>query len=400
MVNDKGASKAASMNTMVALECIVQNRNFKTSWINISKVSLLKTARDRIPQIHVVGVNSASSPGIPGMLQFRDLRYLERLDLSRTSPVVQDPRGLLTSSSRHVTTSLLREPTEPIATSKHYQILVRRHSVLIQLAPVAALLLHDRCFIFATSQGDEVSSEVARSIADVIETSPEGENMSFPLKCLEGIFDYVCKSLDDNFLEQEPEIRNTISSVLQTNQGVTLERLRQIQVKTEHQIAQLIGYQGAFEELLSSDMEMALLDLEKLQKNPELYMPQDRLKWQYFHEEAEFMIENYAQAIDGTHARISGIKNEIQNATQTIMLKLGTARNNLLFYQILVDAVLAVAMTSALVAGLFGMNLQEESPFKTQPGIFWPVWVTMITVVPVALVALKSWLRGSGMLVI
>jgi magnesium transporter len=80
-----------------------------------------------------------------------------------------------------------------------------------------------------------------------------------------------------------------------------------------------------------------------------------------------------------------------------IMLRLDSARNNLMRIDLMFSSVTSVAAIGALIAGIFGMNLNSD--LEDDPDMFAIVVGIVIGGGAVALVAFFAWTRMRGYLV-
>lgn len=278
--------------------------------------------------------------------------------------------------------------------------LVRRHAILINLWPIKALLFHDKMMIFVPDGADSVLATLMGKLqVGVSRENPDYKDMAVPfvLRSLEAILVTMCTEMDDEVAELVPSAEKTVQEVVRTSSGVTIERLRQAKTSVTDKMNRLLSIQTAFEELLGNDRDMALMKLDNVFAFPDYYDEKNCESWEVDHEEIELLLENYAQSIDGSIAKVSMVLKEIDSAMATISLKLDTARNKLLGVDLLVNSVTSVAALGALFAGLFGMNL--DSGVQDAPYWFWAWFSVIVGGVPVIVSALFYLIYKRGLLI-
>lgn len=284
--------------------------------------------------------------------------------------------------------------------SKEPAILVRRHSILVNLWPIKALLLHDRTLIFVPDGADSMLSTLLTHLRERVDVdNPDYREMevSFVLRSLEAIFITTSLSLDTEVEGLIPKVAQRIKEVMTTSSGVTIELLRQTKYQVDEAQGKLSSIQQAFDELLANDRDMALMKLDKVYTVPDFYDERNCETWEIDHEEVELLLENYAQSIDGTVAKVKNTLGEIDSAMSAIALRLDTARNKLLGVDLLVNSVTSVAAMGALFAGLFGMNL--SSGVEDAPNWFWAWFGAIVGGVPVLVVILFYIIYKKGLLI-
>mmetsp|Transcript_4829 Transcript_4829/g.7304 ORF Transcript_4829/g.7304 Transcript_4829/m.7304 type:complete len:458 (-) Transcript_4829:1067-2440(-) len=276
-------------------------------------------------------------------------------------------------------------------------IRVRRHAIIVNLDPIKALILYDRCLIFVPDGADSILSTLMERMRGSKDTTSQEIPVSFVMKSLECIFITVCNSLSQEVEASKPYVTNTVNEIIRKSSGVTIEKLRQCKSSVSKLASRLVGVQRAFEELLLNDRDMALMDLNKVQSFPEYYDDKNEEVWSIDHEDVELLIENYSQAIDGSYSQVCGLKQEIESAISTITLRLDTARNKLLGVDLLVTSVTSAAAVGALFAGLFGMNL--KSGVEEEPYWFWTWFTIIIAGVPLMVTVMFYAIYKQGLLI-
>ena len=116
-----------------------------------------------------------------------------------------------------------------------------------------------------------------------------------------------------------------------------------------------------------------------LQQHPQPQEPQHE-------EDVELLLENYLSLVRSLARRSEGLSWKLTSTTKIIEIELAAARNRLLRYDVGLEIVSVITAVAALVAGLFGMNLQ--SGLESDGSAFWTVFAVAaggVVVLPVAL---------------
>lgn len=236
-------------------------------------------------------------------------------------------------------------------------IVVRRHAVLINLPPLKSLIVYDRCFVLVPDGADSILKPLMERLRRKALPEHQGYE-TFDLRATEAIFVTVCNLLNAEFEQLKPVIQTTLKKIFASRE-FSLERLRQIRQSLSQLVSKIRGVQHAFMEVLESDRDMALMNLNKVHANPELYAEEEEELWEGDHEEIELLLENYVQAVDGIFSQAQLLGEEVESAMSILMLRLDTVRNELLQVDLCISTVSLVAGVGAVIAGIFGMNLHS-----------------------------------------
>ncbi|GBG28092.1 Magnesium transporter MRS2, mitochondrial [Hondaea fermentalgiana] len=274
------------------------------------------------------------------------------------------------------------------------EILVRRHAILMNLDPLKALVLYDKCFIFVPDGADALMGGVLMRIRDFTEEMPD---TNFEMRAYEAVLVTVCNKLEEAYNNLRPAIRSSIKEILQSTRGPILEKLRQVKSRLDVLDARVAALHKALSELLRSDSDMALMQLTKNHQHPERYLTGNEDDWAFDHDEVELMLENYLQIIDGVQIGIRDLDEDLESARSTTSLRLSTAQNRLLGVDLLVSGITAASTIGALIAGLFGMNL--ASGVTEDPHWFWGVFGATMVCLPFGMIFILLKIRNQGLLI-
>mmetsp|Transcript_1806 Transcript_1806/g.4197 ORF Transcript_1806/g.4197 Transcript_1806/m.4197 type:complete len:518 (-) Transcript_1806:304-1857(-) len=274
------------------------------------------------------------------------------------------------------------------------EILARRHATLLNLDPLKALVLYDKCFIFVPDGSDSLMGNILMRMREL---DDEISEMPFEMKVYEAVLATTCYKLEDIYNNLRPAILNNIKMVLKSTRGPILEKLRHVKSRLDNLDARIAAVHKALSELLRSDSDMALMQLTKAHAHPERYLTGNEEDWAFDHDEIELMLENYLQIIDGVQIGIRDLDEDLDSAQSSVSLRLSTAQNKLLGVDLFVSGLTAASTIGALIAGLFGMNL--NSGVSEAPYWFWAVFGSTLGFIPVVIFGLVYKVRSQGLLI-
>lgn len=301
--------------------------NGQSGWGEKQRDALLEEAQTVIPDTdrheHTFGNRRKAS--IQGFMQHRDLRFFVYSDLH---------------------------------TFNHPAILVRRHAVVVNLKPIKALVLYDRCLILAPDWTNDDFRRTLENLRDLALMTLD-LNAPFEVRAMEAIFLTVSDIYEEKYDNLRPEVEKTLEEVLHTPSGGALERLRQVRDRTQKLLSKINALQEAFHEIMQSDEDMALMLLSNVHSDPGWYSESNRENWIQDHLEIELLLENYELSIDRIGSLVRRLENQIISASDSVTLRLDQARNTLLRFEVMLAGVTSAAGVGALVAAAFGMNLNS-----------------------------------------
>ncbi|GBG31250.1 Magnesium transporter MRS2-B [Hondaea fermentalgiana] len=349
--------------------------NGQMDFVELRRDDIMQEARRMVPEPRLLPMNT-----------------LEELEI--TAAALEDPAAVRRRFKGTLQHRDIRVLDPSFAQSRDPGILARRHSILVNLQPIRALLFYNKTLVFVPDGADSILSTLMQRLRDAGE---ESASVSFSMRSLESIFVTVCQLLHDEVTKLTPEVHTTVEEIIKTSSGVTIERLRQAKSRVSKISSRLLGVQAAFEELLENDRDMALMNLDKVHNFPDYYNDDREEIWCVDHEDIELLVENYAQAIDGTFSQVEALRSEIDSAIGTITLRLDSARNKLLGIDLLVTSVTSAAAIGALIAALFGMNL--NSGVAEDPHWFWGWFGGVMVAVPLIVAFMFYGIYRAGLLI-
>jgi magnesium transporter len=282
------------------------------------------------------------------------------------------------------------------------EVLVRRHSVLINLDPVKALVLRNLCLVFVPAGADGLLGGIllrARELQSDAQTVGEGQEPTLPFELMmyESVFASVCANAEDEYHELRPEAKNTLSSVLKSSSGPILVQLRNMEQRLGYLVKKVADNRYALNEVLESDRNMALMMLGEVARHPERFIGPDEENWTADHESVELLVESYLQRLDSVLAGLRDLQEELTSVRAITTLRLSSAQNKLLSVDLLVKCVTAAMTYASLFGAVFGMNLNSGIEFTE--GIFWPLFFAVSIGSPLSIVCMFWAIKSRGLMI-
>ena len=226
-------------------------------------------------------------------------------------------------------------------------ILVRRSCILINLMPVRALILHDRCLLFVPRGADSFLMKFKLNMRRVYESSNDSP---FELVALECALITACEDAEKRLANLAPSTTSTVSEVVSATSGSTLEKLRVAKNATARLEQRMRRLHKAIHDTLDDDKDMSMMNLTSLHRMQRRYTEENVNEWESG--PVEILLEHYLERVDHTLEQIEISRSDLLSAESSLMLRLDTARNNLLRVELMVTAITAVGAMGSLIAGL------------------------------------------------
>ena len=144
---------------------------------------------------------------------------------------------------------------------------------------------------------------------------------------------------------------------------------------------------------LDEDEDMCMMRLSLLRERPTIFEPPISAELLTQHDDVELLLESYLQDSEAVQTRLELLRLSIDNAEDLFTMKLDIARNRLITADTIFTLLGMIAAAGALVAGLFGMNLDQH-----KASFLWVAASTAVVCV-VATAAIFSYLLKSDTLV-
>ena len=204
---------------------------------------------------------------------------------------------------------------------------------------------------------------------------PSNDNSNdFYLHALETMVWCAVVLLEKEYETLKPVIESITRRAKKDHHELTLEKLRQVRATGTRFLANANRHVAALTTISNNDHDMALMSFKHVLAKPERYREDvPETEWISHHDDIEVLLESYAQRLDSLISDLSFLIEQIERAEVNIAIDLDLARNRLLRLNLIVSVITVLAALGALVAGLFGMNLNSNIQETYDPPIFWIV---------------------------
>lgn len=266
---------------------------------------------------------------------------------------------------------LLPRDLRKIDSSVLPHILVRPTSILINLLHLRVLIQSDRVLVFdAYGSTDSYTQSLfmydlegklrqKTSSTDPLQNSATGAPTYLPyeFRALEAVLISVTSGLEAEFAL----VREPVTHILRAlEEDIDREKLRHLLIHSKklgtfEQKARLV--RDALYELLEADDDLASMYLTERKKTGKPRAEQD-------HQEIEMLLESYHKVCDEVVEISGNLISNIRNTEEVVKAILDANRNQLMLFEIKVSIAALGLAGGTLVAGLYGMNLEnfiEES---------------------------------------
>jgi hypothetical protein len=254
------------------------------------------------------------------------------------------------------------------------KVLVRRHSVLVNIYPLRAIILADRMILLVPDGTDSLLAILGEHMQsfqthDIVEnrTTSFGDFGNIYLKKLGGEYsnlvsfecrayeavvatvaalqtqEYdVCRELADRCIEHF-DLSSIVDIEVQEDMRILKNRVGIMESRTRSSRASLM-------ELIETVEDLSLMHLTRLKSNPSLYNYPLSSEILDIHEEIEILLEPYVLDFSSLEVKLQFLKTQLTNAEELVLLRLDTSRNRLL----IADTTIAVISCAIGIGSYFG----------------------------------------------
>ncbi|KAF5341532.1 hypothetical protein D9758_012591 [Tetrapyrgos nigripes] len=241
-------------------------------------------------------------------------------------------------------------------------ILVRKHAFLVNILHIRALVKADTVVLFDTygSADSRLHSVFLYHLEHNLKSKSTG--LPYEFRALDSILLSVLSALEAELVF----VRNLVGGLLaEMEDDIDHDRFKRLL----HYSRRLAGFQSraklvgeALEEILRQDDDldgMYLSDKKNgIEKNGE-------------HEDLEVLLEGYEKQVEEIVNEVGNIETNVQSTQEIVELILDSNRNALLSLDLQMSIATFGVGTGALIAGLFGMNLQNH--MESHPYAFYGI---------------------------
>ena len=275
-------------------------------------------------------------------------------------------------------------------------LLVRRGCILVSMTGVSCCVLRDRCFFIVPQGADSIMSLIIRRLVSGTgggdgDGGFEGHvgEIPFEFRALEATFATVVSKLESELAKMTKTIDGAIEAMRARPSDAKAQTLLFVASGELNVFQQRVtAIAGVLDELLANHEDMAYMSLTRLHQLGDEAAGTGPLQHE---EDIELLLENYLSAVKSLDRRSSGLSWKLSSTTRIIDIELAATRNQLLRYDVGLAIVSVVVAVCALIAGLFGMNLQ--SGLETSQSAFWAVFHVSIAIVVVFGIAASAYVR-------
>lgn len=255
-------------------------------------------------------------------------------------------------------------------------ILVRKEAVVVNILHIRALVKADAVIIFDTfgSADSRLHSVFLYHLEHNLKT--KGTSLPYEFRALESILLSVMSALEAEMVF----IRNIVGGLLaELDDTIDHDRFKRLlhysrRLASFQNRAKLVG--EALEEVLTQDEDLAAMYLTDKKRGIRREL-QD-------HDELEVLLESFAKQVEEIVNEVEIMQSNVQSTQEIVELVLDSNRNALLALDLKVSIATLGIGTGALVAGLFGMNLQSH--LEDDPSAFY-----VMTVLSSGIAFLVAW---------
>lgn len=249
------------------------------------------------------------------------------------------------------------------------------------MEPLQAIIDHNKMRLFNITQENE--SQMIR-VLDKIEGSSA---QTFEFRSLESILAITAETLEEEFREIAPLLDDILDNVTKERNPQNLWELREISDRVEEFESTVLQSLKAINTVLANDEDMAMMYLTNAHAG--IRQPVSE------HAEVETMLESFVEQLQELENSAIGMRNRIVNAEQYMRILADSQRNRIIKTNLYVSLATLAVSTSALGAGIFGMNLING--FENDPNAFMTVCVSLGAVMIVTnLIGVYIAMYGSG----
>ncbi|KAI6037617.1 Mg2+ transporter protein cora-like protein [Pisolithus marmoratus] len=237
-------------------------------------------------------------------------------------------------------------------------ILIRKEAILINILHIRALVKADTVVLFDTYGSDDSRLHSAFLYHLEHNLKVRGGGSPYEFRAIESILLSVLSALEAEMVF----IRNLVGGLLaELEDDINHDKFKRLlhysrRLASFKNRARLV--QDALDEVLEQDDDLNAMYLTDKKKGI--------VRQNHEHDELEILLEFFSKQVEEIVNEAENIENNVQATQEIVELILDSNRNALLALDLKVSILTMGLGSGALVAGLFGMNLQshlEEMPY-------------------------------------
>lgn len=337
------------------------------------------------------------------------------LDLIRNSPATLSANGAAQVSARDL------HSLDPAVDLHGPSFFVRRNAILVNLRPFKAVVVADKMFLLLSEDKKAPMVRTPSMLPEIMGEKPElpvktemglghhvqrgygpvllsedlftifnciineYDNSSFATNALEALLCAYSEFINSQYAELYPmvmEIGSELTKRQSHNAVPVLDKVKMMRNFLDKRHGEVAEAISALDEVLASPTTMARMHLGQTEDQPSL-------------DEIELLFDTYLQAIETTLNKLQDLRNDVEAYNDIKMIHLDQTRNTLLRIDLVFSLVTSLAAVGALVAGIFGMNL--NSYVEEEPHWFWVVAGLLLGMLVFGSFGLLVWFRSLGL---
>jgi Mg2+ and Co2+ transporter CorA len=232
----------------------------------------------------------------------------------------------------------------PILIKKQVTTLFRRNDALIVNIRDIKIILDDRkALLFFENENQEAR------IVEFFQSKGQDAlaNTTFELFMIEQAFGYVFQKITHKFSTIKKLLDKTLKKLSEKPTDEYFEELLNLKRKIGKIETQMENIEELLQELLEPE-NISELALQKTTTDKQL-------------DEIESVIENLYEQSEMINENIDEINENLEDTQQILTLKIGTRRNTIIRFDLIVSFVAAVFGFLAVITGFYGMNIRNHA---------------------------------------
>ena len=223
---------------------------------------------------------------------------------------------------------------------------VRQHVLLVDLDPVRAIVLRDRCLLLLQNGADEMLGPFVDGLH-----VEEHHGMEFEFLALEAVLASLVIALDRQCTGHTRERDDVVKRLRGSTETSILEKLRQV----KDEVGEFAGRVGAMHALLvrmiDDEHDLAYMHLTELHEHPDMFEHVEEFE----HEDAETLLESVIAEVGRLARQAHELTQSLEDSEHLMELQLAAQARSLLFLRtVLTLAVIALTVVTA-VSAVFGL---------------------------------------------
>ncbi|KAF0718628.1 Aste57867_1563 [Aphanomyces stellatus] len=268
-------------------------------------------------------------------------------------------------------------------------ITIRHEAILVNVDPVAAVILRNCCYVFEGTNNDVTSMLQANFSLHV----RENHGAAFEFAAMEAILSCIASVLDEKFKVIKPIADDLLQAIAHIERPRDeFERLRRVQSSLHNVKTHVHGVRELLVEVVdNADNDLHMMHLTKL------HTPSPTDLFAFDVDDAVSLFEVYLHKVFGTLSQLTLLLKKAEHTEKSLNLKWTSKRNQLLLVDIPLKVMFLGVWFAAFVTACPAMNL--TSYIKDTDGVFWGLFAVLLLFCPTFYYCLCHHLKTQGVTV-